>query len=147
MGAQLLIVDDELEIRKSLEIYFKSLGYEVDLAEDGQAGIDMLMVKRFDIIVSDISMPRKDGIELLREVRHNYPMTRVIIITGYISLEYALSCMRLGADTCVFKPFDNLDELTDAVATSLKNLQQWQKKLKELVGMKSRDLGGTYDNK
>ena len=147
MGAQLLIVDDELEIRKSLEIYFKSLGYEVDLAEDGQAGIDMLMVKRFDIIVSDISMPRKDGIELLREVRHNYPMTRVIIITGYISLEYALSCMRLGADTCVFKPFDNLDELTDAVATSLKNHQQWQKKLKELVGMKSRDLGGTYDNK
>lgn len=147
MSAQLLIVDDEKEIRTNLEIYFKSLGYEVDLAEDGQAAIDMLTVKRFDIIISDISMPRKDGIELLREVRHDYPMTRVIIITGYISLENALSCMRLGADTCVFKPLDKLDELTASVESSLKNLQQWQEKLRELVGMKSRDLGGNDADK
>lgn len=140
MSIELLIVDDEVEIRKSLGVYFKSCGYEVTLAENGNAALGVLAVKRIDICISDIIMPIMDGVELLRQVRHDYPMTRVIMITGYVTLENALACMRLGADTCVFKPFEDLSELTSAVEGSTAILNSWKKKLKELVFMKSQSV-------
>lgn len=142
MNKHLLIVDDEADIRKNLCSYFKLKGFEVDAAENGVAALDILAVKHIDIIISDVKMPGMDGVELLREVRKQYPMIRVIMITGYVTLENALSCMRHGADTCIFKPFQDLNELTDAVNASAKSLDMWQKKLRELLDMKRDGLEG-----
>ena len=61
---------------------------------------------------------------------------RVIMITGYVTLENALACMRNRAETCVFKPLNDLGELEEAVASALKHLNRWQQKLSELQGMK-----------
>ena len=139
MSARLLIVDDEIEIREMLSRHFRLLGYEAHLAGDGQEAIDVLNNKRIDIIVSDIMMPVMDGVALLRAVRRQFPMTKVIMITGYITLENALACMRNGAETCVFKPLSDLKELDDAVNAAIVSLKRWQDKLLTLRGMKTME--------
>jgi CheY-like chemotaxis protein len=74
-------------------------------------------------------MPELDGIELLRKIRDEYPMTRVIMMTGYVTLENGLSCLRQGADTCIFKPINDLKEMDDAINAALSYLEHWEKKL------------------
>lgn len=134
--ATLLIVDDEVEIREMLSRNFRMRGFNVELAGNGTEALALLAEKRVDVVISDIMMPEMSGTELLRAIRQQYPMIRVIMITGYVTLENALTCMRLGAQTCIFKPFDDLDELNEEVGLALKWLRIWQVKLRALRGMK-----------
>ncbi len=136
MKGSLLIVDDEKEIREMLSRHFRMLGYSTTLAGSGAEALSMLAEKSFDVVVSDIMMPGMTGVDLLREISHEYPMTRVIMITGYVTLENALACMRVHADTCVFKPLNDLTELEHAVEKAVEALGQWKKKFLELQGMR-----------
>jgi CheY-like chemotaxis protein len=108
--------------------------FEVDAAESGEAALSLLERKPYQVVISDIKMPGIDGIELLRRIRAEYPMTRVIMITGYVTLENGLACLRHGADTCVFKPLDDLGELDGAIANAVAYMQHWEKKLLMLRG-------------
>lgn len=140
MDKHLLIVDDEGEIRDMLSRHFKFAGFKVSTAENGVAALDVLSQDAPRVVISDIAMPEMDGIDLLREIRTQYPMTRVIMITGYVSLDNALSCMRNHADTCIFKPFSDLTELDSAVAGAFENLDHWEKKFVALQDMKPGEL-------
>ncbi len=133
---RILIVDDESEIRDALSRHFRFLGYDVDTAGNGQEGLDKLAESKFDIVVSDIVMPVMNGVALLRIIRREFPMVHVIIITGYVTQENVMACMRHGADTCVFKPWPDLQELEDAVARAVVAIQDWKNKMKHLLAMK-----------
>jgi YesN/AraC family two-component response regulator len=85
-------------------------------------------------------MPKMNGIDLLKHIRKEYPMTRVIMLTGYVSLENALVCLRYSADTCIFKPLDDLGELERAVASAVAYLEHWKEKLAALRGMKPESI-------
>ncbi len=137
MKARLLIVDDEQDIRQMLARHFKYLGYEVELACNGSEALTVLGEKKIDVVVTDIKMPVMDGIELLRSIRGNYSMVHTIVVTGYVTLENAMSCMRLGADTCIFKPLEDMTELEKAVESAVKNLNHWQQKFLTLQTMKT----------
>ena len=134
--AKILIVDDEEEIRKTLSRHFTFEGYDVDSVENGIKALEILKKKRVEVVITDVMMPEMNGIELLREVRKHYPMTHVIVITGYVTMENLLSAIRLGADTCVFKPIHDMKELEKAVETAIEHLNKWQEKLRQLLGMK-----------
>jgi DNA-binding NtrC family response regulator len=136
MKAKILIVDDEAELRDSLARHFRLDGYAVDTAADGADALTKLSSAPYSVVISDIMMPIMDGIDLLRRVKSEYPMVRVIMITGYVTLGNALSCMRHGADTCVFKPLVDLAELDGAVLGALAHLANWQSKFLELKGIK-----------
>ncbi len=136
MKGRLLIVDDESEIREMLSRNFRMLGYEVQTAVNGIEALGLLAGTRTDVVVSDIRMPEMDGVSLLREIRRQYPMIRVIMITGHVTLENALACMRNQADTCVFKPLGDLSELEEAVETAMAALARWNRQLRMLQGMK-----------
>ena len=136
MKGKLLIVDDEREICEMLSRHFRMMGYEVALAGNGREALEVLAERRTDVVISDIRMPEMDGVSLLREVRRQYPMTHVIMITGYVSFENALACMRNQADTCVFKPLNDLTELEQAVEDAMVGLARWNHKFRELQGMK-----------
>lgn len=136
MTARLLIVDDETDIRDMLSRHFMLKDFYVETAAGGVEALEAMQQKRIDIVISDICMPEMDGVELLRRIRREYPMTRVIMITGYVTLENALACMRRGADNCVFKPLEDMSELDEAVRLSLGTLRRWQEKLRDLQGMK-----------
>ena len=144
MNARLLIVDDEAEIREMLSRHFRYLGFQVDTACDGIEAMEKLGQARTEVVISDIVMPRMDGVELLRAVRQQYPMIHTIMITGYMTLENALGCMRHGADTCVFKPLEDLTELEEAVEFAVGRLKRWQDKLKMLQAMNPAVSGGPH---
>ncbi len=141
MSKAMLIVDDEKTIRESLCRVFKAQGFSTFEAADGIEALSFLENTRVDIIISDIMMPRMNGVELLGEVRKQYPMIRVIMITGQVRLENALACMRRGADDCIFKPITDIGELTESVKRSYERLERWCRKLEALSasGKKSAD--------
>ena len=136
MSVHILIVDDEEEIRGMLERHFTLLDYEVETAGNGKEAIEVLNRKRIDIVITDLLMPGMNGIELLEFIHEDSPMIHTIAITGYVTLENALSCMRLGADTIIFKPLEDLTELESAVRTVEDKMMVWQRKLRELRGLK-----------
>jgi len=143
MKARILIVDDESAIRDSLARHYRLKGYETATAENGLAALKKLSEQSFQVVISDILMPVMDGIDLLRRIRSEYPMTRVVMITGYVTLENALACLRNNADTCVFKPLDDLQELDRAIEAAVTYLEHWKQKLAFLKGMKPS--GGEND--
>lgn len=136
----ILIVDDEESIREMLKRHFLFLGYEVEDCENGKLALERMAQKRFEVMISDISMPEMTGIELLEKVSIEYPMTHCIMVTGYVTMGNILSCMRFGADTCIFKPIEDMEELENAVKLAVDQLKNWQKKLKELVQMKPGEV-------
>lgn len=141
MTKKLLIVDDEFEIRDMLSRHFEFLGYNTATASNGKEAMDYLDENKVDIIITDIIMPVMDGVTLLKTIRKEFPMIQVIMITGYISLDIALSCMRAQACTCVFKPLESLSELETAVETASQTIEMWKSKFRELRGMKSLNEG------
>lgn len=134
---QILVVDDESEIREFLGRHLRYLGYEVDFASNGKEGLERLAEKRVDIVISDIGMPVMNGVEMLTRIRQDFPMVRVIMITGYVSQSNVLSCMRKGAEMLIFKPLEDLGELEAAVQRAADGIQRWWDKLGELNQMKS----------
>ena len=134
--ANLLIVDDEKEIREMLARHFAFEGFNIFQAEDGLDALEILNSQKIDLVISDIVMPRMSGVELLEIVRKEFPMVRVNMITGYVTQSHLLQCMQNHADDVIYKPLEDLQELEDSVKRSLAAINRWKNKLKVLQGMK-----------
>ena len=106
----ILVVDDEPLVRNLLADFFGSHGYEIVGAGDGQAGIDLLKQRKFDLFFVDLTMPGMGGIDVLREVKALDIRIPSIVITGFGSIPSAVEAVRLGAYDYITKPF-NLDDL------------------------------------
>jgi len=135
-SATLLIVDDEEGIRDLMRRHFTFQGYSVLTAADGEEALMILAEQKVDVVISDIMMPNMDGTELIQRIRAEYPIMRVIMMTGYVSMSNLLICLQNQADTVIFKPFKNLDEIDEAVKKALVHLDHWKRKLLELQGLK-----------
>ena len=134
--ASILVVDDEKEIQATLARSLKYKGYDVDTASSVAEAKQLLNKKIYDVVVSDIVMPNETGVELLRHIRDQFPMIKVIMMTGYVTLENALTCMRKGAETLVFKPINDMHELEESIKKASDSIKNWKKKLLELKNMK-----------
>jgi len=110
MHTSVLIVDDEQEIRDSLSEVLTDENYLTYTAENGEVALSMLEEQHIDIVISDIKMPKMDGVTLLQKIKEQAPDTFVILITSYGSTETAIEAMRHGAIDYVLKPLD-FDEL------------------------------------
>jgi two-component system response regulator HydG len=132
--ANLLVVDDELIVRDSLDKWFREEGYDVTVAESAQDALTKMAAKRFDLALVDIKMPGTDGVELQRRMREVDPDMLVIIMTGYASVETAIAALKNGAYDYVSKPFDP-DDITHSVhnALSHKRAEQENVRLRETV--------------
>ena len=131
---QILIVDDEKNIRSGLSKALSLEGYDTLTAEDGQEGWDLVNSSDVDLIISDLRMPRLSGEELLKRVSSAYPTLPVIILTGHGTVESAVQAMQNGAFDFVTKPI-NLDRLVLLVKRALANreLHQQHEALKREV--------------
>ena len=136
MKKNLLIVDDESSIRDSLARRYKLKGYSIETAGNGIEALKKMEKISFQVVISDIVMPEMDGVDLLRKIQSEYPMTKVIMITGYVTLENALACLRRGAFNLIFKPLTELNELDESVEDAIEFLHKWEEKLSKLIGMK-----------
>ena len=105
-GKWILIVDDEKNIRKMLSEMLSGEGYFVTEASGGREALKALAERDFDIVLSDLIMPKMDGIKLLEKIKQSYPDIAVIILTGYGTTETAVKAMKIGAYDYLQKPVD-----------------------------------------
>jgi len=102
----ILLVDDEPDLRTSLGQVLRDEGHAVDLASDGEAAIARLAAQPFHLVVSDVRLPKLDGLTLLRRIRKDFPSTEVLIMTAYGSIGDAVTAMKDSAVDYLTKPFD-----------------------------------------
>jgi two-component system response regulator PilR (NtrC family) len=125
---RILVVDDERSMREMLQIVLRREGYEVLLAENGRAAIDLLEREPVDILISDIKMPDLSGVDVLRAAKKIDQDILGIMITAFASTETAVEAMRLGACDYLSKPFD-IDLLKMKVREKIENRQLRQENL------------------
>ena len=134
----LLIVDDEAAIRKLLRQKLSREGYRCEEANNAEQALNTLETSPIALVILDIKMPDKSGVELLPEIKSGYPDTAVIMATAISDMNVAIQCLKQGADDYICKPF-NLEELSLAIQKALekRHLQfeiwEYQQYLEEKV--------------
>ena len=116
--ARVLVVDDERSMRDLLTITLEKAGHDVTAADGGESAIDAIRKESFDASITDLRMPRVDGLQVLRFARESCPESAVIVITAVASTETAVEAMKLGAYDYITKPF-KLDEIDLIVKNAL----------------------------
>jgi DNA-binding NtrC family response regulator len=111
-----LIIDDEAAIRESLETLLESEGYEVQSAASAEEGLLRLGAREFDLVLLDLALPDRNGLDLLRDLRLQNSQLSIIMITAYGTVENAVKAMQSGAVNFVQKPWDNEKLLADVRA-------------------------------
>ncbi|MEM1128663.1 MAG: sigma-54 dependent transcriptional regulator [Bacteroidota bacterium] len=106
MSATLLVVDDEPSIRRAVREILEYEDYEVEEAEDGERALALVRDRRFDLILLDIKMPKRDGLDILSELKTEQPEVPVVMISGHGTIETAVEATRLGAFDFIEKPPD-----------------------------------------
>ena len=104
---KILVIDDELDIREGLELLLTSEGYAVELAQNGSEGLEKLEKHSYDLVLLDLMMPDRSGMDVLQEVRARDRETPIFMITAYGSVEAAVNALKLGANDYFSKPWDN----------------------------------------
>jgi len=138
-SGKLLIVDDELSVRDSLGKWFREEGYEIGTAENASEALTRMAEAHWDVALVDIKMRGTDGIELQRRLHELDPDLSVIIMTGYASVETAVTALKNGAYDYVSKPLDP-DEIAHLVkkALSHRRAEQENLRLRETVSEATR---------
>jgi len=116
---QVLIVDDEPNLRKILSAQLSRDGYDVLTAEDGEQGLAQLREHHIDLVITDLKMPRVDGMTLLKRALEEEPELPVVMITAHGTIDTAVEALKRGAFDFVTKPFDK-DEVRQIVAKALR---------------------------
>ncbi len=124
----IMIVDDEEIIRESFLHWFEKLGHRVEAASSGLEALEKLEKSPFEVLFVDIKMPGMDGIELLGNVKEEYPETIVVIITAYGSIETAVKAMKMGATDYLLKPFkpEQLSLVLEKIAHQRKLISEYE---------------------
>jgi two-component system response regulator PilR (NtrC family) len=132
--ARVLVVDDERSMRELLAIMLRQSGYEVVLADGGEAAVTMLKTETFDLVITDLRMRHVDGLAVLRAVKEHGVQTVVLVVTAYASPETAVEAMKLGAYDYVTKPF-KVDEIRLTISNALEHrrLQEENRALKRQI--------------
>lgn len=106
MKTNILVVDDDMHMRLALKESLSKAGYAISLAEDGMAAVESVRQRPCDLIITDVRMPRKNGLELLQSIRAGESLIPVILITGYGTVHDAVTAIKGGAFDYIQKPFD-----------------------------------------
>src|SRR5947208_723332 len=140
-----LVVDDEARLRQILMHLMRGDGFRCLEASNGAEALEQLEQHRVTLVLSDLRMPRMDGMELLRQVRARYPDTAVVMITAVADVEVAVSCLAIGAMDYLIKPF-HLEEVRARVAQALDRRRlilenrDYQERLEERVAAQASRL-------
>lgn len=118
---QIMLIDDEPIVGKRLKQALTKYGIDVEVFEDSERAMNRLKDKNFDIVVTDVRMDKVDGIQILERVLESSDHTKVIVITGYATIEVAQAAMARGAFDFIAKPFkpNDLRAVINKAALSL----------------------------
>lgn len=119
-AARILVVDDNADMRESLRMLLGQLGYVTEGARDGQQALDLQRQRPFQVLITDIFMPGKDGIETIEAFRREWPQIRIVAMSGGGTLatrDYLGLAPDIGADAILRKPFtlETLQEVLNSL--------------------------------
>jgi DNA-binding response OmpR family regulator len=141
---KILVVDDEESVCRSVMKILGRKGYTVTDALDVTDAVKKINESSFDLVITDLMMPKTSGMELLQIIRDHYPELDVIMITGYASIESAVKAVKLGAAGYLPKPFTP-DELTDITETALKERKKKQSTKESQRSVEARSVNPDDD--
>ena len=124
-----LLVDDEVEFLETLRKRLEKRNVNVSAAYSGEEAIGVLGREPVDVVVLDVKMPGMDGIETLRQIKRDHPMTEVIMLTGHANVEVAIQGMEIGAFDYLMKPMD-IDDLLYKLSDAHKKKLLQERKIK-----------------
>ncbi len=116
---RVLVVDDDRAVRTALRVNLSKAGFEVTLAQDGDEALKVMRQSAVDLVLSDVKMPGRSGLELLPELQEHWPRVPVVIMTGFGSVSNAVEAMRAGASDYIIKPVSR-DELVVVLERALR---------------------------
>jgi DNA-binding response OmpR family regulator len=102
--AAVLVVEDDPHLQIALRGLLESAGHEVALAENGQVALERLAERPTDLVITDILMPEKEGLETIREARARWPGLKIIAISGFLGVDFLKAARTFGADEALPKP-------------------------------------------
>ena len=129
---RILVVDDDETIRTTMKAILQDEGYTVDLAATGKEAIKKTQEKSYDVALLDIRLPDMEGVELLKLLKDGVPRTRKIMVTGYPSMQNAISALNKNADAYLLKPVD-VEKLLNTVKQQLIDQENERKFSEEKV--------------
>jgi DNA-binding NtrC family response regulator len=112
--AKILIVDDDLQICETLAEILSDEGFEVEYVLSGEEALQKIDSERYDVVITDLLMPKVDGMEILTHVKRVKPKTQVIMITAFATIENAVEAMKRGASDYIAKPF-KINEIQSSI--------------------------------
>ncbi|MBS7625785.1 response regulator [Candidatus Bathyarchaeota archaeon] len=147
---RILIVDDDLEILRSLKNILEFKGYIVETAESGREAIEKSKARFFNLALLDIKLPDMEGTDLLVKMHRTTPKVMKIMLTGYPTVENAVKAVNLGADAYIIKPVkpdillkvieEKLKEQSEIESMSEEKVREWMEtRLKKLESGESRE--------
>lgn len=139
-SARILVADDERGMRELLAIILKGEGHTVTVAERGDQALEMVRREPFDLVITDLRMPKVDGLEILKAVKDSTPETAVIMISAFSSTEAAVEALKLGAYDYITKPFK-----VDEVKVIIQNALEQKRLLGENIRLQS--LVASFQNR
>jgi len=122
---RILVVEDEEPVRSGLVCSLTALGHQVEEASTGEQALEMLHRATYDLMLLDIRMPGIDGVEVMRRAHQAWPGLKIIILTGYASLESAVAAVRYHAADYLLKPA-SIRDLSAAIARALRWEPEWR---------------------
>ncbi len=134
----ILVVDDDDSLRRVMKMQLDEAGYDVALAANGDDALHALAERHPKLVITDLRMPGKDGMDLLRHIRGEYQETTVIIITAFGTVETAVEAMKAGAYDYVTKPIDY-----EALVLVVHRAMERQNLLEEVRKLRAASMSGT----
>jgi len=144
-GQRILIVDDEAAIRRLLHQKLSRIGYSCEEASSAEQALSKLANNQIELVILDVNMPGKSGIDVLPEIKSNHRDAMVIMATAVAEASVAVECMKRGAEDYICKPF-NLDEVAMSVERTLEKrelqlqIREYQQSLEEKVGEQTDEI-------
>jgi len=139
---RVLIVEDDAALGIFLAKGLKLDGHQVDLVSDGHTGLQHALEHRPDLMVLDLSLPQKDGMQVLEEMHGRFAWTSVLVLTGRNGVEDRVRCLNLGADDCLLKPF-SFSELTARCRALLRRREQFTDPMLRVGGVELNRMDRT----
>jgi DNA-binding response OmpR family regulator len=125
VGPKVLVVDDESRILNFVGRALRAEGFAADTAADGATGIEMAVATAYDLVILDLAMPGRSGIDVLQDLIARRPQQRVLVLSARGDVDSKVACFNLGADDYLAKPF-SLDELLARVRARLRSGRRYE---------------------
>ncbi|MBN1847057.1 MAG: response regulator [Deltaproteobacteria bacterium] len=130
MKRRILIVDDEKEFAETLSERLTMRDFDTTISVSGEDAIEKIKGFIFDVVILDVSMPGKSGIDVLREIKKIKPLTEVIMLTGHATVETAIEGMKLGAHDYLIKPCET-EELVTKINKAYSKKAEHEERIRE----------------